>query len=219
MPQRRRTTELHPRVFFNTNAIISHMWGWEVDGGESRAEDLSKEVLAESWRDLGQAPPERGLRAAQYDVGAGAGFPDLFYLLDQLRPWLGTVADLIALGALARVIVEKVRERMGEAGRFVYFSREVLEGMCVERLRQRTGEELRQVSVRSDGFETWFGKGNLVDDPAGEQVYLVWVSRDAETYQFVIDSNGKVWAEYRISPESRVIERLTPGGFPKAEDA
>lgn len=211
--------ELHPRVFFNTNTIVGHLWGWQVDGGDRRVEALSQEILTEAWRLVTEEPPQCTLAAARYHVGAGAEFPDLFYLLDQLRPWLGTAADLITLGAVAKVIIQEVQARLGERGEFVYFSRDILEAICVNAVEERHSGDVQSLSVRSEGFETWFGKGNPVEDPTGEQVYLVWVSANGHMYQFLIDSSGKVWAEYRLNPESGNIERLAPDRSGETKDS
>jgi hypothetical protein len=210
MPHQVWGAEAKPRVFFNTNAIVSHLWGSQVNGGDTKVEKLSKEILQEAWHEVAESTPSGGLDASRYHVGAGAGFPDLFYFLDQIRPWLGTVADVIALGVFGKAIIAVARERLGQDGKFIYLSREVLEAMCVSRVQEGYLAELGQVSVRSDGFETWFGKGEPADEPHGELVYLVWVISGDCTYQFLIDSSGRIWGEYRVNHGSGEIKRLGP---------
>lgn len=210
MAQHTPGDEVSPRVFFKTNTIVGHQWGWQVNAGDTRVEKLSAEILEQAWREVAGTTPPRGLAASRYHVGAGAEFPDLFYFLDQIRPWLGSVADLIALGALGKAIINRVRERLGRDAEFVYFSREVLEAMCVLRVQEGYSADLAEASVRSDGFQTWFGKGEPADDPYGEQVYLVWVSGGDRIYQFLIDSSGRIWGEYYVNRTSGGIERLGP---------
>jgi hypothetical protein len=152
------------------------------------------------------------LAASRYHVGAGAEFPDLFYFLDQIRPWLGTFADLIALGVFGKAIIKTVRERLGEHAEFVYFSREVLEAMCVLRVQQQHSGDLAEAAVESDGFQTRFVKGEPAHDPMAEQVYLVWVSAGDRTYQFLIDSCGSTWGEYCVDWTSGAVKRLGSAG-------
>jgi hypothetical protein len=48
MAQEASGGEVSPRVFFNTNRIVSHQWGWQVNAGDTRVEELSKEILEEA---------------------------------------------------------------------------------------------------------------------------------------------------------------------------
>jgi len=200
--------EVGPRVFFTTDAIIGHQWGWEVNAGDARVEKLSAEILEQAWRTAAGSPLPCRLAASRYYVGAGAGSPDLFYLLDQIRPWLGTVADLIALGILGKAIVDTVRQRLGHDREFVYFSREVLEAICVLTVQEGHSGDLAEAAVNSDGFQTRFVKGEPADDPREGQVYLVWVSTSDGTYQFLMDSSGRIWAQYYVNRTSAGVERL-----------
>jgi hypothetical protein len=208
MSKRTLGGEVGPRVFFITDAIVGHQWGWEVDDGDTRVEKLSAEMLQQAWRGAAGTAVPRRLEASRYRVGAGAGFPDLFYFLDQMRPWLGTVADLIALGILGKAIINTVRERLGQDAEYVYFSREVLEAICVLRVQEEHSGDLGEACVQSDGFQTRFVKGEPADDPREGQVYLVWVSVSDGTYQFLMDSSGRIWAQYYVNRTSAGVERL-----------
>jgi len=200
--------ELQPRVVFDINAIIALSSGLDDPSGQEKAEQLCQELVVEAYRELSGPDSVLRLRPQWYHLGTAAEAPDLMFLLEQLRPWLGTTADLIALGGLAVIVIKKLRERLGDDSRRVVFSGEIVEGICLRRLQERVSLDVAEVSVHSEGFESYWSKGRDAGEPTGSEVYLVWVWAGEDTYQLLADSNGRIWGEYRVDRDTGRIEAL-----------
>lgn len=195
-------------VAFDVNALVMDIWGYEDEGPAQEVAESSAQVVREALEEtLGDSVP---ITLTGQPYRGGAGLPDLIYLLDQIRPWLGTAADLIALGLIAKAIVEKAAAKFGGRGEYVYFSQRLIEAMCVHSLHERAALNADDLLVRSEGFQMWRTRGSRADAPGRDQIYLVWVSTGGQSFQLLIDSSGSVWAAYRVNQDTTEVERLGP---------
>lgn len=198
MIPREETPELSPRIVFAMEAILEAM-GREKDDRafQDLGELLSMDIIAESFRDVTGVAPPTPPEGQLHSLFPAAGMGDLIFFLERLQPWLGTAADLAQLGALALLIVDKLRERTGRDKRVAAFSRDILEGMCLRRLDERLGLDLSRLSVRSQGLSRFSGEPIPPEDPPyGVEIHLVWISTEKDTHLFLIDCWGKIWGEW-----------------------
>ena len=208
MSSRPRADELHPYIVFDINAMIASKWGYEDPAGQEKAEKLSEDLVAEAYQELSGVQSVPRLDPRRCHLGTAAEAPDLMFLLEQLQTWLGTSADLMALGRFALIMLKKLRERLEDDRPRVVFSAEMVEGICLWRLHERVGLDIVEVSVHSESFESFWSKGGETGQPTGNEVYLVWVSAGDDTYQLLADSNGRIWGEYRVNRDTNTIEPL-----------
>jgi hypothetical protein len=207
------TQQLHPAVIFDMGWLLraqSRDQGREVTYEE--ADHLLQSLIAESFHEALGMLPTRPLKYGLYQLGTAAEGADLMYLLDQVRPWLGTLADLIALGSVVKLLLDKVRRRLPSRRPLVVCSSEVIEAICVHGLEESVGLPDARLSVQSQGFhelDISGQRGTPAKQPMGTEIYLVSVSTAGETYLSLADWTGKIWAQYRLSRETGEIRLLS----------
>jgi hypothetical protein len=208
MTREEQANGLDPQVAFSLDAIIAAEAEREMDevpfvDTEVQLKAEFKlhpgDVIVDAYREVTGVEPAKAPAGKPHSLFPAAGAGSVIYFLEQLRPWLSTVADLAQLGALGVLILQKVREKLESDRRAVVFSQEIVEGMCLRRLEEGLGTELGKALLRAHAFDRRSGEPVAPQyRMSGTGIYLVWIRIEgsSDIHLFLVDAWGKVWGEW-----------------------